>query len=1561
MSAVPNGIPPLIEQQLLVLDKQIRDAAFVRGSGRLVLGVSIFLGCGLLLDCLGLNGTIRGLLLAAWVLLALGSLWQNVIRPMFAPVSLASLAALVEQQFPELRERLTSLVELRGSEGAELAPGTSKLMQDLLARQTLKAFNQLSLDQVTFQHGPLRTALCAAAAVVLLIAPFAWNRDGYGLLLGRFFVPWGNFSWGAGLELVVVEGDQVVARGSDVPIHVSVTSRRRFKSVDPEKISPLRLNWRDVSNASDQRRFVWDAETQTFVTTLPHVQQSLTFEVATDGARTGVHRISVADPPVMTRFQMEIEPAAYTGLPARSLASVPAEVRVPELSRVVINVEFNEPVIEARLLWPVPSQEPLPPLTPLRRNTAIEESIPLKLSPDRSRGTAEVVAHVTGPITIRATNSSGLQNAESARTLFVIPDEPPEISLGGTEKPVFVRPDDRFEQSIEVDDDYGLSSVELHVEPSTGSEQIETLSADLLRDRPLTHTLMIDLSKLNLSGGQIVTYRIRAVDNRLDPAPQETWTPPRTLMVNTSLPQLPDQELAAEKQQLEDELVMLRAELNDSKEAMTQLHEQVEKESLGREPQSEKSEQLDALQNEQDSLLERLQKLGDRLAERQMTQELAAQTDEIAEEDLKIVQERLEQARNKPARDQLEPIAQAIDRTGAADKKLQRLERQLNELNKLEQDLAELSRVAQRAERLADDLEKLDQQQEESSRQNKKSLDSHPQTAAAEERSKGVKSSDVAGPSHPLAEKKSAHSKPAGKPEPDGADAFQPNSTADVAAKPPASTSPTDAEKEANRGEGSNQSDAESLRKLKDEGEKLSKQMDELLKKHPELLDAAKRDQQDRLNQLADQARQLAESQSRLSEALQREAENAPATAARPENQPSENLPSENLKSEISNSETLKSESPPSEDSGLEDPKSPDSKNVRSPIVEQAQQSEVANADSTDKRDSPAKQQGSQIAESPDPSDAAAPTSARERGEKALKRQEQIAREATQQALDLARETGADSPATKSAADFARKAEQARQQAQAGQLAEAAEAAREAEQASEETRQQLNPDDQSTSPLANQAEKLAQQQREAARELQEAAQSPEAVRGAQIEGQRQLAAATSKLTRKLDDAAQALKSAPLNASKDASQVAESGKNARKATEKAEQAMRQSEQANSQQDPQQSAAMAAEAAEKLQKAAGEVAPTPSRPSGATPAPKEVSTKVAEATRQVKSAQQKLEQCNCPNPQGSNGSKAGRNSENASPTVASTAQPESPMKQGTPGARESSSQGQSESQSKAEPPSDSKQSAPSGQKPGQDKTDGQSATGSKSATASTREPAESPSIGSATGESGKPTKSSPSTEASGKSPAGGTPEQSQTGGQSVADNKTAPPAARESASPSSQQLTTEEASPTPQPGSGQPESSSTPSQSDGSQEPGQATKPEGAPDNKHSSDAAEETGLATAAEQFREFAKLLKAASGSARNSRPKSRSQKATPLARSISREPASNSKSGESGEMAQGTESAPDLGHLEMELQKQARQNWGRLPGKLRTEILQGAGKKSHPEYTQRIKSYFDEITKQAK
>ena len=1419
MSAVPRGIPPQIEQQLLALDRQIRDLAFLRGTGRLVLGLCLFLGCGLVLDALlDLNSTLRWGLLCSGMALSGLLLWRGLIRPAFAPVSFSTLAAMIEGQLPELRERLTSLVELRGGDSTDLAPGASRLMQDLLARQTLKSMSQISVDKVTANQSPLLAIVSAATAVLLLVAPLVWNADGYGLLLGRFFAPSGNFAWGTRLELKVIEGDQVVARGSDVPIHVALFERRGHRELEKSHSTPLWLHWTDANHSADSRRLDWDDQAGKWMTTLPHLQQSLTYRVSTGGAKSGTYRIDVADPPVITQLNLEIETPPYTGLPAKNLLGVPSEVLVQEFSRIRLRVTFQDPVVDAELFWPRPSEnQHRDPIAP-EEAQGKEHSIPIELAADGKSGSANVTARANGAFAVQARNSLKLTNQDAARQLLVKRDQPPTIRLNGSDAPVLVRPYERFEQQVEVTDDFGLAAVELHLETSTGTKQVEHLTAEQRQESPVDHTFIIDLTPFSLSGGQVITYRIRAVDHRPEPAPHEVWSVTRTLMVNTSLKQIPDQQLAAESQSLDEMLSHLRMDLNESKKELMTLHEQIERESLNRKPESNKNDRLNELQNEQTRLIQRLEELGDRLAQRPITEDLAAMTEQIVDEQLKVAQERLEQSKNQVSRDQLEPVSQAIDRTGAADRQLQQLERQFNELNKLEQDLGEMSRMAQRAERVAEQLEQIQHEQEQ---KNLNQESPSPQPLKGDE---------------------------------------------------------TDA--------------AQRLQNLKDEGKKLADQMQELLKKHPELVEAARREQQQQLSDLAEQARQLAEPQQRLADALKQGADDSPAVASRPENkapiaetpQSKNSNPNEtataNPDGQTNKSEQPESASekvaantpqPPQNADEATAPSSPDHASPDRDLGTQANAAEIPDplpktptADLTsrpqntpDRQSEKAESEPSPQKPSPQKPSPQKPSpqkpSPQKQGAEAAREQGQIAEQATEQALKLAREVGADAPATQAAAEFARKAESAKQQAQTGELAAAATAAEAAASAAKETRQQLNPDDQTISPQSQTAEELANRQRASAQRLQKLAQSTDAARGAQQQGQQELTQATKQLANQLDQVAKNLKSEPLNEPSSA----ESGERARQGLEKASESMQQSEQANRQNDPQKSAEGAADAAEKLKQAANEVKPTSPRPASATPVPPKLGKQMADASQQLAKAEQKLQACDCPNPGSGQG----------------------PAK---PGGR--SKGGKSDPQQ------------------GDDPQNGE----------------------------GTPQKSQ-GTQSNGT-------QQSQQG--SEKDSKPVQASAQQG-EPGSQQ---KPASP--------PRGAASPSGADGTEKP--------APQSSSS--------LAKAAEQFREVATMLRqtrqelkpnSASG---KSSPKSQPGKASSDESLAESEPGEGEPGkGEASETPNGTTTPPNLNHLDGELQQQARRNWGRLPGQLRTEILQGAGKKSHPEYTQRIKSYFDEITKPVK
>lgn len=66
------------------------------------------------------------------------------------------------------------------------------------------------------------------------------------------------------------------------------------------------------------------------------------------------------------------------------------------------------------------------------------------------------------------------------------------------------------------------------------------------------------------------------------------------------------------------------------------------------------------------------------------------------------------------------------------------------------------------------------------------------------------------------------------------------------------------------------------------------------------------------------------------------------------------------------------------------------------------------------------------------------------------------------------------------------------------------------------------------------------------------------------------------------------------------------------------------------------------------------------------------------------------------------------------------------------------------------------------------------------------------------------------------------------------------------------------------------------------------------------------------------------------------------------------SELGSDGAGAAGFEEADSP--LELQLRQQVMRDWGRLPVKLRTEILQSSDRKTNGEYAEIIKLYFEQI-----
>lgn len=1311
-------LPDNIERQLLALDRQVRDATFARGISRLALIVTVLLGCCLLADWkMGLAGPVRLVLLIGWCALSVMAVWRQVLRPMWWPPSLSELAALVERQHPELKERLSSLVQLR----EQATPGASKLMRDLLARQTAKAVERLDLADAAPAIRSPGTAFAAVMACLLLLGPFAFAPADYGLLWARLFAPLGNFHWGS-TELIVVGGDRVVARGSDVPIQIEL--RQHGRSAEPEQ-KIVWLHTVDAAGIRDSRRMEWDVEAGRYVTTVPHVSTNLTIHATVTGARSEQHRVDVADRPAIARLQMDIEPPAYTGLPARSVDGAQGEIRAPERSRIVMKLEFAEPVVSAELDWPIVPEASDDAAVDKPRTS---KRVSIRVAEDKRTATVEAPAVHSGPFAIYLQNEARLSNEDPSRSLVVDPDLPPAISLGGTEEPVAVHPGDRHVIAAQVRDDFGLTAVELHLETSAGAKRVDPVPADALRDRSISYEFPVDVSDFDLKPGQAITYKLRAVDNRPVPSPQEAWTRPRTLMIDSRSSAPQDKDLAKKNLDAKEQIAELRKDLAQTKEALEKLHRKTEDESLQRK-NSDKSTELKKLEQQQAELAERLQKLAAELAQKELTEKLTEQAQQLADRDLAEARKKLDQAREGEPRDQLQPLSEAIDRLAGVDKQLKNLDQQLNELNRLEQDLARLEQLARNSDRLAEKLEKLDQQSRD---------------AAAE---------------------KPMDKKPKQTPDPAVAANDKPET-----GNPPVQSPSKPSEKSADGSPSAQEQEAleQQRQKLQAEGQKLADELSELLKKHPELLDAARRDQLNKLDQLAQEAGALAKPQEQLAKAFEQAAQNAPASAERPANKempgdpPKKDAPSEKDKTE----------------GAAQKPAEPSEKN--SDASKPGESSPQPKVDPNDKGSGQQKTQSAQDQSAEEGS----------RGAQAVKAQQQLAQDAARQALQLAQQQGTDSKATQAAIDFAKQAAAASRQAQTGNLEEAAKQGQAAATAAEQTAKEVSQAESPDSKQSQKANQLAEKQKQLAEQMQQAAGSKAAQQGAQQQGQQQLAEATATLSKRLDQVAKDLGSAPL----DSKEAAGSAAKAEQAAKEAEQAMKQAANAAKSDDAQRAAEKSALAAQKLQEAAQQAENKPAPPKSGGAIPDELASNVAKAAQQLNEAQKELNATNMP------GEKSG---------------------------------------DKQSPSSDGpKQASESGEmKPG--KSDSQPGTVS-------------------------------------------------------------------------------------------------------------------------------ETGLAQAAEQFREAASALRHAlnpqgKGDGQQQAKASRNSAATASAEPAEPgEPGQPGEPGPGGQVDPGAQAEADLKQLDADLKRQGGRNWGRLPGQLRTEILQGANKKPRPEYAKQIKSYFEEISKPA-
>lgn len=724
-------LPQELTDRLQRLGRRVRGVAVLAGCGQWLLSLAaLFVGLMTADWLFDFEPSTRLMLLGCGVLVSAGLAVWWLVRPCVRTLQSAELAAFAEQQFPQLGERLTSLVELAQPQVSEKERGSS-FMREMLERETLECLAECEIERAVPKQRALRSFWSGAGAVVVLLLSFVLFPSVSGMLFARIVNPWGNFESVGPLQFDVEGGDRVVARGSDVTIAVKALWRNGSDEPVPE---PISLTVKSATGESDSRDLHFDAQANAFMATLPSVFDSFGFQVVGSGSRSARYQVTVVDAPSVLSAKLVVESPPYVGEPRREIDGVTGDIRVFERSKLQFNLTFNKPLKSAEIEWlsalvvpgtqyekksdaPADGEQRVEKAKPGPRVHELAPAIDelprsaMQIAADGRSASLTIPAELQAIVAFRLTDEHGLTNEEPHRQLLITLDQPPLLEVAGSPHDE-ARPTDVYPLRLTAVDDFGIGALELHLKAESGLEKIIELPREKLGATSLEHEFRVDLADLALRAGDRLSLQVRAADERPVPGANEVWSSMRTVSLrdNASAPGAVD--VAARQKEIKDELAALRKDIAAEMKKSDELQAAANQNAADKKPFAQ-AEQLQSLAEQEHQTAAALQDLAERFEEHPLFANLAPEAKKVAEDELKQLAQELAASTKFEPQDLAEQLQDNAAGLKQADEKLAALEKRFGELAKLERELLDVGRLAQRANQLADDATQLEEKRQE--------------------------------------------------------------------------------------------------------------------------------------------------------------------------------------------------------------------------------------------------------------------------------------------------------------------------------------------------------------------------------------------------------------------------------------------------------------------------------------------------------------------------------------------------------------------------------------------------------------------------------------------------------------------------------------------------------------------------------------------------------------------------------------------------------------------------------------------------------------------------------
>jgi hypothetical protein len=707
--AKPATIPGMIRRRLRRVDRRLRRATALRGSGIVALTLAVGLFVGMAADlAFVLPIGARWTLWALWLGAALAVAVSRLILPLARRTNLTDLAAVAEATHPQLGERLTGAVGLLDSRRP--AAGSPDLIAALAedANSRIKILNPA--NAVSIGRAARRLGF-GVMVLGLILAPSFVKPDPFRTLLVRFVAPWSNLERIGRYIIDLRPGDKILAIGDDLAVTADV--RPRFGTA--ASTDPAVLEWNDESGSVHDAPMIADEKilpggVRTWRLTMPRVAGSFHYRVVNGASRSRSYTLTAVERPTITALSVQVQPPAYTKLPAVSPRDA-ARVDAWEGSLVTLALRANKPIARAEIDWPLPEESAPKPEDSADAKLTHVPSYHSGESTDGLNWTFRVNADATGLYAFRLTDEHGIINQPDAvRRVVVKRDRPPTAAFVDDDGPKDARPDDRLPMLLVARDDVAVAAAEIHYAivrgNSNGAAEEGTVPAALpgLGRKNVKGEAILDLKRLKLRSGDGLSYRVRVLDNRPKPrGPNEAWTEIRGLQIIDAAEPLLTRNAAAERAKLQETLTAIKQKAAENRKGAEQLRYAADAVERGNGKwDADRQANLKAREESARDVIDRLELFAKELGDHPQFAALARPAKQIADVEAEGGREKLDAA--KRAEDDArrhEELKTADVRLQQVQTRLDEFQRQFDAMSRVENDRRQLHAIAERQEDLA--------------------------------------------------------------------------------------------------------------------------------------------------------------------------------------------------------------------------------------------------------------------------------------------------------------------------------------------------------------------------------------------------------------------------------------------------------------------------------------------------------------------------------------------------------------------------------------------------------------------------------------------------------------------------------------------------------------------------------------------------------------------------------------------------------------------------------------------------------------------------------------------